>query len=283
MAILTTIGDWLSAAERRLRKAKVPNPSRDALLLASHALGRNKAMVLAHPEAPLAPKLQGEMDRLLQRRVRREPLQYIRGVHEFWGLPVLVGRGCLIPRPETEHLVEATLEALRAVKAPRILEVGTGSGCVLMALGKERPDAVLAGVEREPEALVWSFRNLGSLAAGQLLSADFKGDPPVRGFDALVSNPPYITDTEWKGLPPEVRLYEPAAALRCGKDALSPYRHLARWADASLKTGGRMLCELGTAQARRARGLRKLHPALTWERGVRDLSGRLRVGVWRKE
>ena len=280
---MNTVGEWLADAQKRLRKAKVPNPSRDALLLASHALGRDKASVLAHPEAPLAPAVHAELDRLLQRRVSREPLQYIRGVHEFWGLPVRVGRGCLIPRPETEHLVEATLAAVRPIKQPRILEVGTGSGCILMALAKERPEAVLVGVEREAEALVWSFRNLGWMAAGQLLNADFLGDPPVRDFDALVSNPPYITDEEWKGLPPEVRLYEPAAALRCGKDALSPYRHLARWAAIALKAGGCLLCELGTAQARRAQGLRRLHPALRWERGVRDLSGRLRVGVWRKE
>lgn len=278
-----TVGDWLSAAEARLRKAKVPNPSRDALLLASHVLRRDKAAVLAHPEAPLPEGSVSELEAVLGRRVKREPLQYIRGVHEFWGLLVKVGPGCLIPRPETEHLVEATLAALADVKTPRVLEVGTGSGCVLMALGKERPEARLVGVEKEPEALVWSYRNLGWMAAVQLLSGDFASDPPADGFDAVISNPPYITDAEWQELPPEVRRYEPAVALRCGKEPLAPYRHLARWAEKALRYKGTLLCELGTAQARRAVALRALSPHLRWVRGVRDLSGRLRVGVWRKE
>jgi len=196
---------------------------------------------------------------------------------------VRVGPGCLIPRPETEHLVEATLAALKGVKAPKVLEVGTGSGCILMALGKERPDSVLVGVEKEPEALVWSYRNLGWMAAVQLMTGDLASDPPMKGFDAIISNPPYITDDEWRGLPPEVRRYEPAAALRCGKEPLAPYRELARWAELALHKGGSLLCELGTAQARRASALRHLSPALQWVKGVRDLSGRLRVGVWKKE
>jgi len=278
-----TVGEWLAAAEAKLRTAKAPNPSRDALLLASHVLQRDKAAVLAHPEAPIQASAVLELESLLGRREKREPLQYIRGVHEFWGLLVRVGPGCLIPRPETEHLVEATLAAVRQIKAPKILEVGTGSGCVLMALGKERPDAVLVGVEKEPEALVWSYRNLGWMAAVQLMAGDLALDPPVTGFDAIVSNPPYITNAEWKSLPPEVRRYEPAAALRCGREPLGPYRQLAGWAELALNRGGSLLCELGTAQARRASALRHLSPSLRWVEGVRDLSGRLRVGVWRKE
>ena len=152
-----------------------------------------------------------------------------------------------------------------------------------MALGKERPEALLVGVEKEPEALVWSYRNLGWMAAVQLLAGDLASDPPGEGFDAVVSNPPYITDEEWRDLPPEVRRYEPASALRCGKDPLAPYRHLARWAERALRRDGSLLCELGTAQARRASALRTLSPGLQWARGVRDLSGRLRVGVWRKD
>lgn len=277
-----TVGEWMAAAEARLRRASVPHPSRDALLLASHVLRRDKATVLAHPEATIPANAALNLDGLLGRREKREPLQYIRGVHEFWGLLVRVGPGCLIPRPETEHLVEATLSAVRHLKAPRILEVGTGSGCILMALGKERPDAVLVGVEKEPEALVWSYRNLGWMAAVQIMTGDLTSEPPVGGFDAIVSNPPYITDAEWKSLPPEVRRYEPGAALRCGRDALAPYRQLARWAELALHEGGNLLCELGTAQARRASALRGLSSSLEWVRGVRDLSGRLRVGVWRK-
>jgi release factor glutamine methyltransferase len=273
---------WLRDSTAALRAAFVPYPSRDALLLLSHVLGKDKGFVLAHPELPIPPAALLHVEGLLERRLRREPVQYIRGFQEFWGIPVRVGPGCLIPRPETEHLVEEALGLLATKERPAIAEVGTGSGCLLMALARERPDALLAGVERDPEALRWARQNLAGTPRVALLRGDLHMEPPLKGLDALISNPPYITDEEWECLPPEVRLFEPAGALRSGSEALAPYRALALWGAASLRPGGYLVCELGVAQARRARSLRSLHPAMEWVRAVRDLAGRLRVAVWRR-
>jgi release factor glutamine methyltransferase len=272
---------WLDGAAQTLLEAGVEAPRRDALLLLARASGVGKARLLSNPELNISSKVASDAGRLLRRRTQREPLQYILGVQEFWGLPVRVGPGCLIPRPETEHLVETALRFLKGCERPGVAEVGTGSGCVLMALAKERPDARLVGMEREAAALAWSRLNLP--AHGVLLvRADMGDRPPLRGLDLVVSNPPYITDAEWEELEPEVRDHEPASALRCGADALGPYRALASLAASSLKPGGGLVCELGVAQARRAASLRHLYPALLWREGVRDLAGRLRVAVWEK-
>lgn len=274
-----TLGEWLDRATHNLLRAGVEDARQNALLLLAHALTLDKEHILAHPEFPLPLPARAVADALVARRARREPLQYITGTQEFWGMPVRVGPGCLIPRPETEHLVETALRLLKGRERPAVAEVGTGSGCVLMALAKERPDARLVGMEREAGALAWSQLNLPERGV-LLVRADMEEPPPLRGLDLLVSNPPYITDAEWDGLQPEVRDYEPASALRCGADALGPYRALASWSAAALNPNGFLLCELGVAQARRASALRCLHLNLVWKEGVRDLAGHLRVAVW---
>ena len=277
-----TTGEWIERAQSQLRQAGVDDPRRDAVLLLARVRGSDKAHILAHPEQILRVEERSRADGLLRRRNRREPLQYILGVQEFWGLEVNVGPGCLIPRPETEHLVEATLAVLKGRAAPAVAEVGTGSGCVLMALGAERPDARLVGIERDLQALNWSRANLAGVPRAMLCQGDFNAAPPLRELDALVSNPPYIADDEWEELQPEVRDFEPQGALRCGSEPLAPYRALADWAGQSLKPGGFLLCELGVAQARRAAALRHIHDGLIWSEGVRDLAGRLRVAVWKR-
>lgn len=150
-----------------------------------------------------------------------------------------------------------------------------------MALAVERPDALLVGVESEPQALAWSRMNLTQERV-LLVRGDLDQPAPLRGLDLLVSNPPYITDAEWDGLQPEVRDFEPSSALRCGTDALGPYRVLASLAASALRPEGFLLCELGVAQARRATALRRLHPDLVWKEGFRDLARRLRVAVWQR-
>jgi release factor glutamine methyltransferase len=277
-----TAGAWLEQATSKLRRAGIADARRDALMLLSAASVRSKETLLAHPESDLPQAAVSVADALLGRRAAREPLQYILGVQEFWGLPVRVGPGCLIPRPETEHLVETALLLLRDQLHPKVAEVGTGSGCVLLALAEERPDARLTGIELEEAAHRWSRLNLVGRAKIHLLRGDVGEPPPTGGFDLVLSNPPYVTDEEWGDLAPEVRDHEPASALRCGEEPLGPYRALADWAVAALKPGGFLACELGVAQARRAGALRRLHPELTWRQGVRDLAGRLRVAVWEK-
>ena len=278
-----TTGEWLQRAAASLRAAGVQDPARDALLLLSDALGRDKAHLLAHPERPLAEAEAAGLRVLLERRRRREPLQYIRGFQEFWGRRVRVGPGCLIPRPETEHLVEEALRLVACVASPRVAELGTGSGCVLLALASERPEARLYGIERDSRALAWSRLNLADAPGVSLIPGDMAQEPPLEGLDAVLCNPPYITDEEWSGLLPEVRRFEPEEALRCGGEPLRPYREAGLWAAKALRPGGFLLCELGVAQARRAAALRHLRPELRWVRGVRDLAGRLRVAIWSLE
>ncbi len=275
-------GEWLRQAHGRLRASGVPHPGRDALLLLSHTLRVDKAEVLAHPERKIPPPLLPLLQSLLSRRSGREPLQYIRGFQEFWGQKVRVGPGCLIPRPETEHLVESALHLLRTRTAPRIVEAGTDSGAVLLALSAERPDAVLLGLERERQALTWSRANLRGRPNAHLVQGDFHHPPLAGGLDLVISNPPYVTDAEWDGLPPEVRLFEPEPALRCGPNPLAPYRALAAFAVRALRPGGHLLCEIGAAQARRARAFRSLHGNLLWRFSRRDLAGRLRVCAWER-
>lgn len=276
------LDEWMAGAARALRTAGVPHPNRDTLLLAEYVLGHGKAHLLAHPEFEPSPDAIRQLSALVQRRTAREPLQYIIGRQEFWGMPVQVGPGCLIPRPETEHLVETVLQCVAAIEGPAVAEIGAGSGCVLMALAKERPDASLTGIELDQEAMTWARRNLSTFDRVRLLSGDVRSLRPIKGLDAVVSNPPYITDEEWRTLEPEVGAFEPAGALRCGENPLGPYKSIAQWAASSLKQTGVLVCELGVAQARRASALRRVHPQLRWDRGVRDLAGRLRVAVWRK-
>lgn len=277
---MATAGDLWREMLVRFKKAGVPNPSRDALLLLADAFGSERAQVLAHPEWELSEEAARDFMEALRRREAREPLQYIRGFQPFWTFNVAVGPGCLIPRPETEHLLEAALDHIRDLSRPRAAEGGTGSGALLRALAQERPDGRFAGLEREEGALSWSRRNLQGFPNVLLVKADFEEAPLHGGLHLLVANPPYITDGEWDSLPPEVRLYEPSAALRCGADALAPYRSLARTAAETLVRGGFLACEVGVAQAKRAPALRRIHPKLRWLEGRRDLSGRLRVAVW---
>ncbi len=208
-----TTGDWLRSAASPPAPSRGPGPQAGRSSSCSRAsAASDKAHLLAHPEQPLSDEERSRADELLRRRASREPLQYILGVQEFWGLAVKVGPGCLIPRPETEHLVEATLAVLKGAGAPAVAEVGTGSGCVLMALGAERPDARLVGVERDLQALKWSKANLAGMPRLMLCQGDLDAANPLRGLDALVSNPPYITDGEWEELQPEVRGFR---ATRC--------------------------------------------------------------------
>lgn len=274
------LDEWLRSREKRLAASGVPFPRRDVLIFAQRTLDADKARLLAHPELELEDKQLRELDGFIQRRKAREPVQYILGKQEFWGISVKVGPGCLIPRPETEHLVETALSLIGDTPNPRVVELGSGSGCVLLALAKERPDAVLIGIEKEEEALKWTELNTAGIPSIHLLRGDFDSAPVLDGIDMVISNPPYVSDKEWKELPLEIRQWEPSFSLRCGEKPLAPYRSVARWAAGALKAGGKFACELGVAQARRASALRKIHPSMVWMKGLRDYSGKLRIACW---
>jgi len=228
--VAETVADLLDRAADRLTAAGVAHPRKDALLLAAHVMGQPCWWILAHREAPVPRRAETAWKALLKRRAGRFPLSYLLGTHEFWGLPLRIGPGALIPRPETEHLVEASLAAVTGIERPVIVEAGVGSGCILKALASERQDARLVGIELSPEALAWARRNLEGSENVLLCQGDFMQPPPFRQADLCVSNPPYVTDEEWADLAPEIRCHEPGEALRCGSDALAPYRSLACWA-----------------------------------------------------
>lgn len=280
---LPSIHEALAEASRRLEQEGVLHPFWDALLLLCDVTHLDKAILLGHQERLLSFGEDQSFALLIARRLAHEPLQYIRGKQEFWGRPIEVGLGCLIPRPETEHLVESALDCIKEIKHPRVIEAGTGSGCVISALASERPDALFFGVDVDEKALEWTKQNTAALPNVHLARCDFYAPCPFRRLDLIVSNPPYITQDEWPELMPEVRDYEPRAALLLEEgDPLKPYRALARWAEVSLEPGGHLAAEIGTAQAKRATALRTLSPSLEWQHGLRDLSGHMRVAIWRR-
>jgi len=254
----------------------------DAETLMMHVLGRDKAYLYAHPELELGC---GELNRYndaLARRATGEPLQYITGHQEFWGLDLLVTPAVLIPRPETEHAVEAALELLRSAESPSIIDVGTGSGCIALALASELPHARIEAVDISVEALEVARRNAIrlhladriSFRQSDLLQRYLEGS---QVFDMVVSNPPYVGDSEADKLQVEVRAHEPHRALfGGGKEGLEIYRHLIPQAGRVLKPGGWLVMEIGYTQEQAIRDLLK-----DWNefRSVPDLHGIPRVVV----
>lgn len=214
-----TLGEWLPQARARLESAGSSAPGLEAQVLAGHALLKDRAWILAHPEAEV-PALALEV--LLQRMERHEPLAYITGHREFFGLDFQVSPAVLIPRQETEVLVEAVLAY--APSGARVVDVGTGSGCIAIALKHARPDLTVRGVELSPAALEVASSNARDLGA----DVDFlAGDALGMHLDAdiVVSNPPYIGEGELVGR--GVAEYEPHLALFSGPTGLEFYRGLA--------------------------------------------------------
>lgn len=238
-----TVAQWTRSAEVRL--AAVTTSARlEAQLLATHVLGVSRTSVLAHPEVEF-PDLAGES--LLQRREAGEPLAYILGRREFFGREFIVRPGVLIPRQDTETLVEVAL-ALDLPREARVIEVGVGSGCVAATLALERPSWRVKGSDISPVALGIAGENATRLGAtvelreGDLL-APFAGET----FDLVISNPPYIDPSE--SLAHEVRGWEPSEALFAGEGGLLFYRRLAEETPTSLASGGWLAVEVGYTQA----------------------------------
>ena len=213
---------------------------------------------------------------LVQRRLAREPIAYITGRKEFWSLDFAVGPGVLVPRPDTETLVE---EALRLVPdrsaALRIADLGTGSGAILLAALREFPNAMGIGFESSPAAHACAARNMARLAPGRaaIRLADWEEAAQAaekRPFDLVFSNPPYIPSAEIESLAPDVRAHEPHAALDGGPDGLAAYRALARLLPRILAPGGHALLEIGAGQAP---AMEQMFPGLELVRIAPDLAG----------
>jgi release factor glutamine methyltransferase len=252
------ISDWLSHAERRLAAAGVDSPRIEAQLLAAHVLLVDRSWILAHPSGPI-PELAAEA--LLQRREAREPLAYILGRREFYGLPFAVRPAVLIPRQETETIVEAALAEPQSDEATpqptdqpsfqqktRVLDLGTGSGILAITLKLQRPDWVVTASDVSESALAVALENAENLGADvRFVQSDGFQALRCERFDLIVTNPPYVAAQA--PLPPEVRNFEPHVALFAGESGLDFYGMLAREAHEHLAAGGGLIAEVGDGMA----------------------------------
>ncbi|HVI98372.1 MAG TPA: peptide chain release factor N(5)-glutamine methyltransferase [Sphingomonas sp.] len=249
-------------------------PRLDAELLMAHALGiPREALLLAHLDAPIPPAFAG----LLARRLRHEPVAYITGTRAFWTIELAVGPGALIPRPDSETLIEAALDHF-AGRAPRtILDLGTGPGTLLLAALDQWPQATGLGVDRSADALAMARANadrLGMAARARFVEGDWAAG--VAGpFDLVLANPPYVGTAE--ELPPEVREHEPAGALYAGADGLDAYRAIVPDLARLVAPGGVAILEIGHEQAE-AVGALVAGTGRSWSLR-RDLAGRPRAIV----
>jgi release factor glutamine methyltransferase len=237
----------LRAAEGRLAAAGVPSPRVDAEHLAAHAFGLTRTELYAHGNRALSPQEEAALGELLDRRVRREPLAYVLGEWGFRRLDLKVDRRGLIPRPETEVLVERCLALLADRAEPRVLDVGVGSGAVALAIVDEHPGARVTGIDVSRDALDLAAENVARTGlAVELALHDAHDGLPGGGWDLVVSNPPYVRRDEIDALEPEVRDWEPRGAL-VGEAIHGP---LARAAAAVLVRGGALVLEVADGQAR---------------------------------
>lgn len=241
-----SLGAWLTKAEYRLAQAGVENPRLEAQVLAAHALGTDRSWVVAHPDEPVDPWAFGWS---IWRRASREPLAYIIGEREFYGRPFCVDRFTLIPRADTEVVLEEAVDVADVLAADKgsagldLLDIGTGTGILALSLKLERPSLRVTGCDISPGALTVSWVNAALLGAEVALVQSDLYENVAGEFDLVVSNPPYVATAS--ALEPEVAQYEPALALFAQEDGMEFYRRLAEESPGRIRPGGRLVIELG--------------------------------------
>ena len=229
-----------------------------AELLLSHVLGCSRIDLYTGFENPVADDRLSAFRELVRRRSAREPIQHLTGRTEFWSLPIHCDARALVPRPETELVVQAVLDYVNGRDDPAIADIGTGTGCIAAALARELPNASLVASDASAEALELAAENFTALDVADRvrliegdLAAPFVNEGLTGCFDVVASNPPYIPDDEWASLQPEVRDHDPAQALRGGPDGLRIMDRLLRDTGPLLKPDGAMIMEIGVNQAER--------------------------------
>ena len=307
---MNTIRDILNWAAEYLKSRNIPSDRLDSEVLLSFILKKDRTYLYTNSEKPILPEEHKKFKELIERRGRREPLSYITGEKEFWSLKFKVSRDTLIPRPETEILVQAVLDIIKSPSPPplpigerikvrgiKILDIGTGSGNVAVSIAKESPESHVFTVDKSNSALSVAKENaIIHNVAGRITF--LKGDlcipfnppsPPfVKGgkeglFDIIVSNPPYIPTGDIEGLMPEVRDWEPRWALDGGKDGLEIVRKIIKDAPLFLKSKGFLAMEIGFGQSEEVSRIisetDKFHNIKT----IKDLSGIERVvTAWKR-
>jgi release factor glutamine methyltransferase len=276
-----TIGGLLQWTEQFFAGKGVESPRLEAQILLAHALGCERIQLYTRFDEPAADPARTSFRELVRRRVEGCPVAYLVGRKEFYKLSFEVTPAVLIPRPATETLVVAALERAKPLAAPRVLDVGTGSGCIAVSVASQHRGATVVAVDTSAEALDLARRNADrhgvaeriDLRQGELF-APVAGEPP---FDLVLSNPPYIPTADCERLTPDVRDHEPRAALDGGPDGLVVFDRLIAAAPAHLAPGGWLLIEIGAGQDQEARSRLAQVPGLTVGPTRSDHEGQPRV------
>ncbi len=251
-----SIFDLILWTEERIRECGVEEPRREALFMLSHLVGVKPTELLRRFSHRLNGSKVELLNEWIERRARREPLQYILGETEFWGLNFIVDSSVLIPRPETEHLVEEAVRLLRGMSPEeelRVCDLCTGCGCIAISIAKEVPSARIIATDISAQALGVAHRN-AELNRVEDKIRFLEGDlfTPLRdyreAFHIITANPPYVRKAELEELQPEIRLYEPFLALDGGEEGLSFIRTIVREAPSYIKAGGYLVLEIGYGQ-----------------------------------
>ena len=273
----TTWREALRWGEQVLAQSALDSPRLDAEILLAHALGITRAQLHAHPQGQLSPAELASCRQLIERRARREPVAYIVGHKEFYGLDLFVDNRVLIPRPETELLVEKAIQISR--RQPVVADVGTGSGAIAVSLAVHLSQVLVYATDASPRALEVAACNCRRhcvedrihLLQGHLL------EPLPEPVDLIAANLPYVSEAELAQLPPEISHHEPREALNGGPDGLDYIRSLLAQAGGHLKPGGVILLEIGATQGKAVTALARRHfPAATVEI-AKDYAGLDRV------
>ncbi|MBS1812117.1 MAG: peptide chain release factor N(5)-glutamine methyltransferase [Acidobacteria bacterium] len=273
---MPTISEALMLASSQLRNSSVPNDLLDAQTLLAHALGKDRTYLIINFNQTLSDEVLKQFQNYIDRRSTREPLQYIVGKQEFFGLDFEVTPDVLIPRPETELIVEETIRLAASLSHPIVIDVGTGSGCIAVSVARELSKAQVVATDISSKALTVAARNAKrngvedqiKFVAGDL----FQEIPPNLKADFILSNPPYIAASEMPGLQLEVRDWEPKVALTDFGDGLQFYRRLLAEAPDYLQSNGVLIFELGYQQSEQIKALVDRH---IWNdpRALQDFQG----------
>lgn len=284
MPELKTVGALVAWARQSLVQARVSNGAQEAMWLLGHALEVRSHQLVSLADRLVSPDVWGRVETLVARRVAREPLQYLLGTQEFCGLEFSVSPAVLIPRPETELLIHHVVDHVHTLSDATIVDVGTGSGCVAITLAARLNGRRILAIDRSSEALgvaqvnatKHGVRDRIEWLEGDLLEPlrDLQGADSV---DVIVSNPPYISESDWAGLEPEVRVFEPRMALVGGKEGTEFHERLLRESWEFLVPGGLLIMEMGAGQAPIVRQLVEQIGGYAGLRIIEDAAGIERV------
>jgi len=285
-----SLAEAVNSATIQLSAAGIANARLDAEVLLSYVLKKNRVWLITHRDDRLDDPSSAMFRSALERRAKREPLQYIIGSQEFWGLEFMVTPAVLIPRPETEFIIEAALAIREDRTRPvRIIDLCTGSGCIAISLAKELPGAHVLAADKSAQALIIAQQNAANHGVSDRISF-FQGDlfEPLEKHDMtdqadlIVSNPPYVRTGELTTLQPEVREFEPEMALLAGPEGTELAERIIKSAPKYLKKNGALIMEMGLGQAEALRNIAGKTGAYAVPEIIKDLAGIERVFVVRK-